>query len=338
MKQMLLATLAVALLGLPAVAQRETAEASYSEGKVSISYGSPSWRDEFGPEMEKQKVWRLGSNDPTSVSLSCGLMTNDGAIPAGDYKLAMRKNDQGKWDLVVYEGNGFYRPGMKGFCIKSAVSMKSDDIAKKLNIKLNGKKLEVRFGPNAVVYPFMPVGMHKAVETEFARIPAKVQVMAVPIDGDVKDLYVGTSSITRGGQSIQWSMYLTIADDKASLAFKNPRDAAAIDAEAKQAKSIMERLKGMLEGDLPDNRKARLEAAIKQREETLKKLEAEKRAMSRFRGAHTIEGESGAADAPASTLGFESKRIEGGLIFKFTAGKNTATFDVNPREFFAPRR
>jgi len=333
MKRTLLATLTIAALGLPALAQRETAEASYAEGKVSISYGSPTWRDEFATAMAKEKVWRLGSNDPTAVKLSCGLMTNDGAIPAGDYKLAMRRGDDGKWNLVIYSGNGFYAAGQDGWGIKPAIELESENIAKKLAIKLNEKKLEVHFGPKAVVFPFMPVGMHKTVETEFARIPTKIQVMAIPVDGDVKNLFVGTSSVESRGAKVAWNMYLTVANGKSSLAFKSTRSAKAIDAEAKQITGTIKRIKDFM-GNAGEDRKAQLQEAIKQREATLKELEAEKTAMNRFRSEHSVDGETAASDAPKPTLGFEHKRIEGGLILKFTAGKNTSTFDINPREFF----
>ena len=77
-----LSTAAILTVTLAVPAQeRQTAEASWKEGKVKIDYDAPDWRAEFNEVMAKQATWRLGKNDPTRVTLTCGLKTDSGFHP-----------------------------------------------------------------------------------------------------------------------------------------------------------------------------------------------------------------------------------------------------------------
>lgn len=333
MKRTMLSLLALALVALPATAQREQTVATWDEGKVTIDYGSPKWRDSFADRMKETDTWRLGSNDPTGIKLTCGLVTDDGAIPAGDYKLAMRKGDSGKWDLVVYQGDGFYNKKLKAWAIGPAISSDKDDISETLAIKFGEKKtLQVRFGPHNVVFPFKTVKMHKPVETEFARIKTSVNVMAVPCESKVAKLGCGVATIQPRGSTVSWAMSLTVDGDSCTLHFVNAR-AASIAAEKQSAKETIANVEKRM-ADADDRGKARAAAFIKRQQESIKKLEAEENAMRRYRTEHTITGKVSARETPTSTLAFESERIEGGVILTFGCGEKTATFDVNPREFF----
>ena len=337
MKRTLLSLLLLALVALPAAAQRAKAEAAWNEGKATIDYGSPKWRDDFTAQMQKTDTWRLGSNDPTGLKLTCGLVTDRGPIPAGDYSLAMLKSKSGSWRLAIYEGDGFYNKKQKSWLIGPAISSDKADVSDALAITFGDKQtLRVRFGPHDLVYPFKAVKMHKPVETEFARIKTSVNVMAIPCASKVSKLGCGTASISPRGTTVTWAMDLTVDGDSCSLHFVNDRSKFIALGKA-TAKANMERFNKRME-NADENGKARFAARIKREEATIKALDAEAAGMTRYKNEHTVTGKVSARAAPTSTLAFESERIEGGVILIFGCGDKTATFDVTPRAFFASGR
>jgi len=334
MKRTLLSLLLLALVALPAAAQRAKTEATWDEGKVTIDYGSPKWRDGFTAQMQKTDTWRLGSNDPTGLKLTCGLVTDSGPIPAGDYSLAMAKTKSGMWKLAIYQGGGFYNKKQKTWTIGPAVSSDKADVSDALAITLGDKKtLQVRFGPHDLVYPFKTVKMHKPVETEFARIKTSVNVMAIPCASKVSKLACGTASISPRGTTVTWGMKLTVDGGSCSLHFVNDRS-KFIARDKAAAKANVERLNKRME-NADENGKARFANRIKREEATIKALDAEAAGMTRYKSEHTVTGKVSARAASTSTLAFENERIEGGIILIFGCGDKTATFDVNPRAFFA---
>ena len=251
--------------------------------------------------------------------------------------MAMTKNDQGEWDLVVYSGEGQYEKGRPGWTIKPMKAKSDATSAAKLKIELTDQQqLAVHFGPYASTYAFQTVAMHPTVEAEFARMATQVDVMAVPVEGAVKSANIGTASVSRGDMKVSWSMALTIDGDTAKLDFDNTR-AAAIAGEKKQTMAMIDRVKGMLE-DADADRKARLEDFLEQQEKAMKKLADEEAVVQGFKPQHTFTGTVSKRDQKASTLAFDSERIEGGMILKFGAGDQTATFNVKPSEFRVRRR
>jgi hypothetical protein len=326
-------TLVLGTIAAPIAAQdRAKASAEWKEGTVAINYGSPAWRPAFADAMKTQATWRLGNNDPTRIELTCGLATDDGCIPAGEYGLAMAKNDQGKWDLVIYASDGQYSKGMKAWGISAAASPAGASSAKNLVLELSdSKQLAVRFGPHTNVYQLRPIEMLDAAKMEFAGTATKIEIMAVPIDGPLEDANVGKSSIQVDGTTIAWAMKLTIAGNGAKLAFENGR-AAAIAAEIEGAKSTIERVKSML-ADATDEQKQQIEAFLESNQDTIKKLEREKQLLPAFKASHTVSGTVADTEKNAKTLTFDAERFRGGVTLTFGAGDKVATFRVLPSEF-----
>jgi hypothetical protein len=338
MKKSLLPIALLALVGLPLFAQRATTEAKWNEGTAKIEYGIPSWRASFSESMQKEKTWRLGSNDPTGLALSCALQTNEGPIPAGDYKLAMARNDDGKWDLVIYRGNSFYSEGMPAWHIRPASATDAKDpLAPKLDLNLAGGNLDVAFGPHHITYPMKPIRMHEPATATFGGTPTTIQVMAIPASNTMKAALVGTAAIEawdrRSGNSakVMWNMHLTIDGESCTLDFKNPR-AAAIEAEKNARGARIERLSKMLES-ADDARKASLTEFLEAQNKELAALDVEATMTSLFQEKKSVSGSVTARDEAASTLEFSHERVEGGMKLVFGAGEKTATFDVEPREF-----
>lgn len=340
MKKSLVIALVLCGLALPAAAQRAKAEATFDEGKVSISYGAPNWKEEFAKAMESTDTWRLGNNDPTSVELTCGLQTDDGAIPAGAYRMAMQKSEKKKWDLVVYPGSGHFRAGMKCWRIHPAAELEAKS-ADKLAIRIEKKSLIVHFGPKAIAYPFQPIKMHEKVETDFAMYPVKISVMAIPAsDKGFDNTYVGTAVCTIRGRelapSITWDLHLTMNAQGAKLAFVNTR-AKGLAQEKAGIERTMKRVKGRLEG-ANDKGKKRITDFLAGKEKELAQLKATEQMFSRFKANQSVTGKLADRETPASTLHFDHERPQGSIVLTFGCGGKNAAFDVNPQEFRMPRR
>src|SRR5262245_51632520 len=93
----------------PPKAERKTAEATWTEGKLKIEYGSPAWKDEYKDQMKEMKdPWRLGNNLPTVATLTSGLETAQGALPPGEYRVALKPGADNRWSLLFYEAQTFY--------------------------------------------------------------------------------------------------------------------------------------------------------------------------------------------------------------------------------------
>lgn len=332
-----LTTALLLTLAATATAQRQKAEVAWKEGKMTIDYDPPTWRESFTEMMASEKTWRLGQNNPTRVTMTCGLMTGTGAIPAGEYGMAMKKNDQGKWDLVVYPGDGQFNQKASHWTIPVAGTKTSDTASEKLTLEFNAQhQLAVQFGPHVSSYSLKPIKMLDTVAAEFATMPTKVEVMAIPVSGKLSNVHVGSSSVEASGMKIAWNMALTIDGENATLAFENTR-AKAIEGEKKQIAATIERVKGMLDG-ANEARKKRIEEFLGRQKDTMKDLDKEASMLERYKPAHSFTGKVSSRTEAASTLALKSERVEGGIVLTFGAGKKTASFTVKPREFRVRRQ
>lgn len=80
---------------------RGTAEATIAGKKISVSYGRPSLkgRDMLG-QAQPGMVWRLGSEDATTLMTEGQLWFGDKSVEAGSYTLFAEKTEDG-WTLLV---------------------------------------------------------------------------------------------------------------------------------------------------------------------------------------------------------------------------------------------
>ena len=105
---LLLVALALALAGGHALAHnpRGTAEATIAGKKVSISYGRPSLngRDMLG-QAAPGMIWRLGSEDATSLTSEGQLWFGQQKLEPGSYTLFAKKTE-GAWELLVNTETG----------------------------------------------------------------------------------------------------------------------------------------------------------------------------------------------------------------------------------------
>jgi hypothetical protein len=334
----------LAALPAPLAAQDEASgsdrgqvQAEWPEGKAVLSYGRPKWNDAFKEQMTEGFVWRLGNNEPTSLAVTCGLMTAAGPVPPGEYKLACRCAAPDEWRLLVYRGTGLYEDGVKTWEIKPEATDKNHAKTAILEIGISGpRKLQVRFGPYSVVYPFVPVKAHPPCETEFAGIGARVDVLAIPVpDGPVKDLCIGVASAETAAGPVRWDLRLTVDGEKPILTFTNERPTAITKEKATLEKRV-ERIKAHI-AEVPEE-KDRLEKFAEEVNAQIKALDDEARANSRFHPSHSVEGRIEPREKPASELDFSHDRPTGRITFTFGVRGQNCIFDVNPRRFQVPRQ
>lgn len=75
--------------------------------RIEIDNGRPSLRGRKPEAMiQPGQVWRMGANDPTTLSTSASLKFGDKVIPAGKYVLQAKLVEAQKWRLLVQSEGG----------------------------------------------------------------------------------------------------------------------------------------------------------------------------------------------------------------------------------------
>ena len=72
--------------------------------KITIDYGQPHARGRVvvgALDADLGKVWRLGANDPTSLTTGVDLMIGSLSVPKGEYTLFAETSNTGEWKLIV---------------------------------------------------------------------------------------------------------------------------------------------------------------------------------------------------------------------------------------------
>jgi hypothetical protein len=316
--------------------KREKAEASWPEGKITIEYGAPAWKEEFKKQMEGMKeAWRLGKDKPTTATIAFGLQTEQGNLPPGTYTLALMPNGKA-YDLMFYEAQTFYDPAFKTWKVKAdGDAMVSKMNVDKLEIALgDDKKMSVRFGDMAASWTLKPIKANKPIETQFANVDAKFDVLALPLAGATfKETTIGAASGVQDDVTVRYHMKLTVDGDKATLNFVNER-AATIAKEKEMIDGIVKRVSEHLEKN-PDPALEGRVGFIKQWAES---LEATAKRYDRLKPMSAIETTIVKRDAPATELGVTHDRPTGGITLKLALANGDASFEIKPRgQFGKPR-
>jgi hypothetical protein len=319
--------------------KREKAEANWPEGKLTIEYGSPGWKPEFAEQMKKvEGAWRLGNNMPTTCTITCGLMTEQGNLPPGTYTLALKPAGD-SWGLLFYEAKTFFDPAFKTWWIKAdAAVSESKMMADHLKIEANDKHgISVRFGTMVSNWTVKPIKCVKPYETDFLNgaVTAKFDVMALPLAGTTfKDTTIGVVTATQNDVTVRYHLHLTCEGEKCTLNFVNER-AGGIAKEKAMLDDIVKRISGMIEKEPNPEMEARL-TAIKGWGE---QIDATAKRYDRLRTTATVEGTVAKREGAAATeLGCTFDRPTGSVVLKLALANSDATFEVKPRENFAKPR
>jgi hypothetical protein len=306
----------------PAQAARQTAEASWPEGKLTLSYGSPAWKDEYKAKAgEAGFIWRFGNNQWTTANLTSGLETASGNLPPGEYSVALRSAGDNKWDLLFYEANAFYDKAFKTWEVKGGTASELKTPKSNFTVRFDAKNMIAEFGPMAVTFPLKPIKVNPPVDAEFANVATKFEVLALPLAGATfKDTTIGVVTASLDGVKARYHMKLTSDGDKASLALVNER-AAAVPKEKEQLEGIVKAI-GERHAGNPDE-VAPILAFFKKEVEGLETMQKK---FDRLKPSNTVEGTVAKRDTPATELGVSHERPKYAIVLKLAGPPSDASF------------
>jgi hypothetical protein len=105
-----LSALTGTVLAQPPMAPRDTANAVVNGKKVSISYGRPALKgrniDDLLKQLPKDRMWRIGANQVTTLTTETDLVVRGKKIPAGKYSLYVHAPETGEWRLAINSDPG----------------------------------------------------------------------------------------------------------------------------------------------------------------------------------------------------------------------------------------
>ena len=104
-----------ALAGLASGQDRGETKATIGNTNISIEYGRPSLKGREPLKLlEAGKLWRIGSNAPTTITSDVDLDFGGTRVAKGKHILLARLAEPEKWSLVVSAKNVFvYEPSAK---------------------------------------------------------------------------------------------------------------------------------------------------------------------------------------------------------------------------------
>jgi hypothetical protein len=81
---------------------RGTTSLDLSGGKVTVEYGRPALRDrDLEAMIQPGLEWRMGSNDPTTLTTDVALKFGDKSVPPGKYTLTAKVTAPREWVLKI---------------------------------------------------------------------------------------------------------------------------------------------------------------------------------------------------------------------------------------------
>jgi nucleoid-associated protein YgaU len=104
-----------AFAGFASGQDRGETKATIGNANISIEYGRPSLKGRDPLKMlEPGKLWRIGSNAPTTITSDVDLDFGGTRVAKGKHILLARLAEPGKWSLIVSTKNVFqYEPSAK---------------------------------------------------------------------------------------------------------------------------------------------------------------------------------------------------------------------------------
>ncbi len=107
-----LATIAfLASAALPSIAhgqERGTAKATIGKASVTIDYGRPELKGrDMLAKMQPGAVWRIGANEPTTLTTDADLDFAGKRLAKGKHILLARLSEGGKWTLIASTKGAF---------------------------------------------------------------------------------------------------------------------------------------------------------------------------------------------------------------------------------------
>jgi DUF2911 family protein len=176
--------------------------------KIEVNHGRPGLRGR-NPEalIQPGQVWRMGANDPTTLSTQSGLKFGDKVIPAGKYILQAKYVAGQKWQLLIQSEAG------ETIAEVPFNLQRLDKPVEYLTINLEkkdkGGRLVLQWGTLALAADFQPASMSASAETndKWTELSAFHDVMSATFhpmeEGDLKPIRSRAGELA--AKAKQWS-------------------------------------------------------------------------------------------------------------------------------------
>lgn len=123
--------------------------------KIEVDHGRPGLRGRK-PEgmLQPGQVWRMGADDPTTLSTKASLKFGDKVVPAGTYILQAKLVEPGKWLLLIQSESG--SPVAEAPFSLQKLEKSVELLTISLEKKDNGGRLILQWGTLALAAEFQP--------------------------------------------------------------------------------------------------------------------------------------------------------------------------------------
>ncbi len=205
-----LVILTLACIAGAATAQDDRGKSSLQLGSntVEVNHGRPGLRGR-NPEamIQPGMVWRMGANDPTTLSTQASLKFGSKVIPAGKFILQAKYVESQKWHLLIQSEGG------ESIAEVPFSLQRLDKPVEYLTITLekkdNGGRLLLQWGTLALATDFQPAAMtaSSADSGKWNELSAFHEVMSATFhpmeEGDLKPIRSRAKELAE--KAIQWA-------------------------------------------------------------------------------------------------------------------------------------
>jgi Protein of unknown function (DUF2911) len=176
--------------------------------KIEVNHGRPTLRGR-NPEalIQPGQVWRMGANDPTTLTTQGDLKFGDKVIQAGTYVLQAKLIEPKKWNLLI-QSEGGSTVAEVPFTLQT-IDKSVEALTITLEKKDKGGKMVLQWGTLALAVDFQSVSKtaSAADNDKWAELTAFHSVMSATFhpmeEGDFKPIRTRAAEIA--AKAIQWS-------------------------------------------------------------------------------------------------------------------------------------
>ena len=325
-----------------ALAQRETAEAAFGTGKLSVNWQPTDLRNRSIANLPVGDVWRMSAGEAAELSTDVPILVGSLVLTPGKHRLSVKRGEDDKWTLLVFRGAAVHAEGVPtettpitAAPLKDTVdrlTFKVDPVAKsdaapKTNVRLHWSNVELAIPVTALTVT--------KINTEIGGDAAAFEFYGVPRNRE-------TVARLQSGDLVTVGMVRIGKDDPVEIRISGVRSGMSADlvlknetlGSAQTAVSSNERMIEMLETRLEGADEARKEA-ISQRIASLKdqvaKAKSRLERASKYVATAEISGEVTVGEKVAENMvsGIEAKKDTVDVTLQF--GARTAKFRIDAK-------
>jgi DUF2911 family protein len=203
--------------------------------KIEVNHGRPVLRGRSPEAMiQPGQVWRMGADDPTTLSTQASLKFGDKVIPAGTYILQAKLVEPQKWHLQVNSEGG--SPIAEVPMTLQKLDKSVEYLTITLDKKDEGGRLTLQWGTLALAADFQPAAMTASAEDgdKWNELSAFHDVMSATFhpmqEGDFKPIRDRAAEMAAKGK--QW------ADSKPPKLYDKPEIKTNVAKLAQESKAL----------------------------------------------------------------------------------------------------